>query len=176
MTDSNKSRDDDRLADTDFARVLTRASELDTMRGDRTVAEMRRAAEEAGISTASFDDALAELRTPRPNRRRSTIISAVTSLLIVVGSFVWMRGRAPVVSPGPPMEQQALVLRCLTPGDAAALVRPIMTLKTNTILISPERAPHILNVRGTRKQLEDVRSLLSQHDNSCPTPASAPGK
>jgi hypothetical protein len=64
MTGTDHPRDLQLLPADEARRLLTRATELEATRSaDLTVAELRQAAREAGISPAAFEQALAELDT-----------------------------------------------------------------------------------------------------------------
>jgi hypothetical protein len=81
-------------------RVLKRASELEAVRSAGTgVAQLREAAAEAGISTASFDAALGEVRDaeaglPAPlvrERRRKhvwTFLAGIAAVLLLMGALI----------------------------------------------------------------------------------------
>lgn len=171
-------------------RVLTRASELDAaLKAGATVAELRRAALEAGISAEAFEAALAELqddaaRVPDANVRRvrggrggrggrSWFFAVVIGLVMTVGAYGIARRRTPDVL-AVPMVEEAFVLRCLAPGQAAALVRPLMRLPQNTVTISPERAPGMITGRGTPDQMQQVRLLLDRYEEPAACPAAPP--
>ena len=63
MTERNQPRDADRLPEEAARRLLQRASELEAARSaELSVAELRDAAREAGITPGAFDQALAEVR------------------------------------------------------------------------------------------------------------------
>ena len=168
--------------------VLARASELDAARSAAiTVAQLRAAAVEAGISTSAFDRALAEVQvaeeTPVPAtsgssrrwRRAWTIAGAVVFLL---AAAMFARLRAPIPASAQTLVEETIVLRCLSPAEAAELVRPILTGPSATVTIpSAAGAPRVLLVRGTPAQLQQVKSTIDRHDGvgspACATPASA---
>ena len=52
------------------------------------------------------------------------------------------------------MVEEAFLLHCLSPGEAAELIRPLLRLGTNTIVHSPARAPRVLTIRATPAQME----------------------
>ena len=63
MTERNQIRDGERLSEDAARRLLDRASELEAVRGSVvSVAELRDAAREAGITLGAFEQALAEYR------------------------------------------------------------------------------------------------------------------
>jgi hypothetical protein len=63
MTERNEARDAERLPETAARRLLERASELEAARSaELSVAELREAAREAGITPTAFEQALAEIR------------------------------------------------------------------------------------------------------------------
>jgi len=155
-------------------RVLTRASELDAaLRGGTlAVSELRSAAVEAGISPEAFDAALAEVRdaedaeTPnvaeRPPARRWRWVAIGAMALIAVGSL----GVARQVVPDPaavPMVDRTFLLRCLSVDQAAALVRPVLDLRTNVVKSS---ATGVLSVHATAEQIEKVQSMLDSYDGA----------
>ena len=70
MTERNQARDAERLPETAARRLLERASELEAARGaELSVAELREAAREAGITPGAFEQALPN--TVRPLHHRS---------------------------------------------------------------------------------------------------------
>jgi hypothetical protein len=156
-------------------RLLERASELDAaLRGGTlAVSDLRSAATEAGISPEAFDAALAELRraeeVPAPNvrgqpRARRWWSWAAGGMALVALGTLGVARVAPSDIPGAPMFQQAFRLRCLSADQAAALIRPILDLPTNTVVYSPAAAPSVLGVRATALQLEAVRSTLDLYE------------
>ena len=122
----------------------------------------------------AFDAAVAELhgaRTrraghpPRHSPHRS--VAALVAALIVAGALALAWQLSPVSGPvgaGAPMLEEAIVLRCLAPGDAAEVVRPHLRLRANTVAVAPAHAPHVLTVRGTPAQLEHVKAVLDQYE------------
>ena len=164
------------------SRVLTRASELEAKHSaDATVAELRAAALEAGISVPAFDAALAEIRageqpqvleTSGPPTRRSRLgtVAAVIAVLAVAAMYTVSRRVVPVsaVEARPAVVEEAVLLRCLPAGEAAELIRPLLSLPTNTIVNSPEVAPRVLTIRATPEQMQKVRALLEKQQASCP--------
>ena len=63
MTERDSSRDTERLPEEAARQLLRRASELEANQGtEMSVADLRLAAREAGITTGAFEQALAELR------------------------------------------------------------------------------------------------------------------
>ena len=170
-------RDTEVLADPVAVRLLARASELDAaFRSGAAVADLRVAATEAGISPRAFDAALAELHgaeqapvpaetgevTKRPRRWALAGVSGLITagaLMLILGTAV-SRTVAPAI---PPMVEQAFLLRCLAPGEAAELVRPLLGLRTNSVAYSPI-APRVLTVHATPEQLREVRSVLDEHE------------
>jgi hypothetical protein len=100
MTERNQPRDSERLPEAAARRLLERASELEARRGaEMSVAELREAAREAGITPDAFEQALAEyhgtdLASPvpapgSPPRRlarfwpAALVLAALVSLLVV---------------------------------------------------------------------------------------------
>jgi hypothetical protein len=167
--------DPDVLPDAVTTRLLERASELDAaQRMGMTIAELRAAAAEAGISAHAFDTALAELDAteqppvvaprakPRRYGRLLAFTSGVIAVLVAISGIAVTRTPAPA-GVGDPTVEQAFLLRCLSPGQAAVLVRPLLDLPTNTVVVSPN-APGVLTVRGTPAQLGRVRALLDGYD------------
>jgi hypothetical protein len=170
-------------------RVLERAVELDQMRtAGSSVADLRSAAAEAGISAGAFDAALAELehgdRVPapaapkrKPKRVRLSVIAGTVAVL--VGFFAFMRTvPEPVQVPAEPMNEEAIVLRCLTPTEAAEVIRPLAQLYPNIVLRTAESS-RVLTIRATEKQLQQIKALLDQHEapgsTACATRPATPG-
>lgn len=172
-------RDDEVLSDPVAARLLDRASQLDAaLRTGAPVAELRAAAAEAGISAAAFEAALAEMRaedeqrTPRAvDRTRRAWARPLVVGLLGLAAFASM---AVVRTPTPageaaasvPTVEQSFLLRCLSPGEAAELIRPLLQLPANTIVHAPARAPRVLRVTGTAEQMASVKALLDKHESA----------
>lgn len=155
------------------AQLLARASELDAARlASAEIAELRAAAAEAGISTGAFDAALSELqaveRAPVPDvggqhrRARRWALGAGVAALIAAATLAWTQMRAPTAVAAPIVEE-AIVLRCLAPGEAAEFVRPLLG-DLGTVVYSPAQAPRVLTIRATPAQIEDIRAVLDQHE------------
>jgi len=100
MTERNQARDAERLPEAAARRLLERASELEAARGaELSVAQLREAAREAGITPGAFEQALAEYRetassptavaTPAPRRRlarlwpAALVLAALLSVLAI---------------------------------------------------------------------------------------------
>jgi hypothetical protein len=178
--------DPDALPEPAAARLLARASELDTAltSGAVRVADLRAAATEAGISAPAFDAALAELRdagpaglhgAPRQPRRRGRAwgLAAACAALIAAGALgLSLRPAAPGPVPGAPMVDEAYLLRCLSGAEAADLIRPHLTLPANTARV--REGSRVLNVRATPAQLRQIRAVLERHE-SAGSPACASG-
>ena len=164
------------LTATEAARLLNRASELDAASGAATVAQLRSAALEAGISPLAFEAALAEVRAqdelpthstaaPAGGIRRRTVAVVATALVALLAFFAAMR-TVPVGATemaAAPMTEEAFLLRCVAAGEAAELIRPLLPLPGNTVRTNAQ-APRVLTVRATREQLARVRGLLEKHE------------
>lgn len=158
-------------------RLLERATELDSAyRASGTVAELRAAAIEAGISGAAFDAALAELRdaersrvpvaqAPTRQRRPWRAVAAAIMALLAIGS-VGLARNAPPTSASTLIIEESIELRCLSSSQAAELARPYLGLPTNTVTYSPERRPGVLTIRATREQVDNVRAALNRNDGA----------
>jgi hypothetical protein len=178
------------LSDAEAERLLGRASELDAVRtAVSSVADLRAAAGEAGISAPAFDAALAELhedsggvereigRQP-PLRSRRWALSGLVAALFAAGALFVTLQRAPTggdATAGTPGIEEALLLHCVSPAEAAALIRPILSLPWNTIVVR-EEAPRVLTLRATPDQLQRAKELLAKYEgaesSSCaPRPA-----
>jgi hypothetical protein len=99
MTD----RDQVRLSEDKARRLLERASELEARRGSEVlVADLRKAAQEAGITTGAFDQALAELQSasvavaPPPQRRW---LMRILPAALILAFLVYFLGRTVIVAP-----------------------------------------------------------------------------
>jgi hypothetical protein len=100
MTERNKGRDAERLPEEAARRLLERASELEAVRSaELSVAELREAARDAGITPGAFEQALAEFRgtdqslvAPAPvRRRRLARLWPAALILAAVLSYLFLR-------------------------------------------------------------------------------------
>ena len=159
------------LSESDATRLLQRASELDAASSAHLqLAELRAAATQAGISANAFDAALEELQaaksrvvaesepTPRP-RRRWTVLVAIAAVLGAFGVFGSMR-----VVPAAQASaiEEVFLLRCLSPGEARALISPI--LARSGAAYAPANARRVLVVRASQPQIDKVRSILEKEE------------
>jgi hypothetical protein len=164
------------LAEPAAARLLERASQLDAAeRSGSAIEDLRAAATEAGISTRAFDAALAELKdTPTPvvpatrrprivTRTRAILLGFLLSAGIVAVSRL---GMPTTPASGIPMTEEAILLRCLTAVEAAELVRPLLTLRENTIVVRAAQAPRVLTLRVTAEQSRQVKQLLDRYEGA----------
>ena len=122
------------LSEPAAARLLARASELDAALARRCDAD-------------------------RPPHRGSGSRDLVGSVRCGAGRDAGGRARAGTRRDA--AAAPAILLRCLSGGQAAALVRPLLQLSANRIVISPH-APEVLTVRGTPAQITQVRRVLDE--------------
>ncbi len=164
----------ERVSEAVATRLLARASELDAAHDTRSsVVELRAAAAAAGISAHAFEAALAEVReTAKANtlrtarHRRTWIRAAIVALVLAAGMLTVIAQRTPrnvAAASGAPMHEEAVLLRCIAADDAAALIRPLLTLPTNQLVLSSS-ASRTLTIRATTQQLEQVKAALAPYE------------
>lgn len=132
--------DAERLPASAAARLIERASELDVHHAaGSAVADLRAAAAEAGISARAFNAALAELHGQEN--------APVPEVQVVprTRSRKWV---APVV-------EASILLRCLSPGEAAALMSPLLTTGSGTVVAG---GPAALTFDATALREDRARS------------------
>lgn len=157
-------------------RVLARASELESILGSGVpVPDLRAAAAEAGISTRAFDAALAEVQNaerthtphssaPRSRRRLTGPVTAVVTFLLVVATLAVGRTVAPAPVPATgPIVEEAFLLRCLSPIQAAELIRPVLRDRNNATIYAGN-APGIVRVRVTPQDMQRARSVIDKYE------------
>jgi hypothetical protein len=137
-------------------------------RAGASVAELRAAALEAGISESAFEEALGEIQRSeeagapevrRPTRLRLRIALAVMALALLLLGFFVMR----TIAPAPlGLVEETFTLRCMPANEAASMLRPIL-LRSGSIAFSM-RVPTELRVLGTPEQLRQARSILAEKD------------
>jgi bla regulator protein blaR1 len=77
--------------------------------------------------------------------------------------------RAPVGHAAPggsAIVEEAILLGCLSPGEAAELIRPLLGRDSSMTVVHSVRAPRVLTVRATPAQLGDVKALLQKHERA----------
>lgn len=172
------------------ARILERASELDAVQGPAArVAELRAAALEAGISERAFDAALEEMQRAQHAAAANALPSAQLVVSrkrrlvgVVAGVFAALIGAFAVLRMVMPPStaatvEEAFLLRCLAPGDAAALVRPIVSDANSRVTINPTQSPNVLTVRTTPDRMARVKAMIAAQDGngaSCTPPTPPP--
>jgi hypothetical protein len=180
------------LSEPTAARLLARASELDELRrAGSTVAELRAAAAEAGISAPAFDAALTELQqqavqAPAPDvirkpRRLGRVFGLAMASMIALLFGARMLFPVPGSSaPAVGISEETILLNCLARGDAAELVKRHFRTNGSNVTIDI-RTSGALIVRGTPQQVETARTVIEDFErenaNSCaipPAPAPAP--
>ena len=177
MDHRRSERDREILPDPVATRVLARASELEALRlAGASVAELRAAALEAGISESAFEEALGEIQRAEeagaPDVRRSvrsrvrTRAAIAAVVLILAGVFVSRM----VVPAAATVVEETFTLRCIPANEAASMLRPVL-VQTGTISFSMQ-IPTELKITGTQQQLDQARSILAERDvpgsASCP--------
>jgi hypothetical protein len=183
-----ESRDRTHLATTDAERLLKRASELDVARrAGSAVDELRAAATEAGISPQAFDAALAEMRGRRggPGLGPPTLpsllgrwrIVGLVAFLIAVAAMILLQRQANSVAVeaiSARTVEESVLLHCVTPDEAAEIVRPLLQNPWNTIVINPESSPGRVRIRGRTFELSRAKTELAKYDGdgsaACPVP------
>ena len=157
------------LSEPAAARLLARASELDAaLKGGTSIATLRAAAAEAGISSTAFETALAEAQaegqpqgSAAATRRRPRLWSWLAGAsLLVVGILTVAVQRS--VGPAGTIER-SLQVRCLSPQDAAELIRPYLD-RTSAVSIPP--SPDVLRIRATPAQIDRIRALLDRAEDA----------
>lgn len=157
--------------------LLARASELDVANASGSaIADLRQAAQEAGISAQSFDAALAEMHdvprkpaVPAPRRtRRRMIIGAVLGFLtaITVNS---LRHPSSSLTPASSLVTEDMVLKCITPEDAAQLIRPVLQKPAATVVISGAPGTRVLTVKATRDQMQQAKATIDRYEANSAT-------
>lgn len=170
--------DDDALRPAAAERVLARASRLDAARADAVrVRHLRAAAVEAGIGPGAFDTALAEVRTedaPRPSagaaagrRARRWFAGAAATVALVAAALATAGLRTGAnAPPGVSTVEEGVLLRCLAPGEAAELVRPLLSDRASTVRFNPRLAPRVLTIRTTPERLARAKTLLAEQEGA----------
>lgn len=169
MDHRRSERDREILPDPVATRVLERASQLEALRrAGASVAELRNAALEAGISESAFEEALGEIQRAeaagapdvrRPTRSRFRIAAAVAAVVLVLTGVYLSRRVAPAPAA---VVEETFTLRCIPANDAASMLRPIL-LESGSISFSM-RIPTELTITGSPEQLRQARSILAEQD------------
>jgi hypothetical protein len=168
------------------ARLFARAGELEAAgKTGFNVADLRAAATEAGIPLQAFEAALAEWRSkqphsvsaPAPAGRRSLrrlrggwAVAGVGAAALLLALGLRLTSAAPAAT----TFTEALMLRCLAPGEAAELVRPLLRDRSSTVEYNEARAPRVLTIRGTSDVLQQAKAVLAEHEGAAPACASTP--
>jgi hypothetical protein len=138
------------------------------------VAGLRAAAAEAGISAAAFDAALGELQkaeeAPPPVAVASTRrwrglflgLAGVGALVLAFGLFVIPTRLAPVATD---MVEHTIQLNSVPADRALEMIRPLLMSPSNRVVRSGNSSSTII-VRATPEQVQHVRSVIDQVDNS----------
>lgn len=180
MDHRRSERDRQILPDPVATRVLERASELEALRrAGASVADLRAAAVEAGISESAFEEALGEIQRAesagapdvrRPTRTRLRVGAAVTAVALLFTALYVIPRVAPAPASAPAVIEQTFTLRCIPAHEAASMLRPIL-VRSGAISFSM-RIPTELKITGTPEQLRQAESILTEQDvpgsASCP--------
>ncbi|MEO8622754.1 MAG: hypothetical protein ABI625_16905 [bacterium] len=150
------------------------------------VADLRAAAMEAGISPAAFDAALAELNSntgapvpsvrEQPRRRPRLFPFVFAALALLAVGWVTLRLVVPVregAAPSTPMLTEPIMLNCLSPDEAAGLIRPLLPLPSNKVVGFSGQAGRVLTVHATPAQLRMVKAALEKYEGTASSPACA---
>ena len=156
------------LSDPAAAKLLARASELDAaLKGSTSIATLRAAAAEAGISSAAFEAALLEAeaerqaQTPAAGSRRQKTWPRLAAAAVLLLAMITIGVQRSTLPAG--IIERALLVRCLPPQDAAELIRPYLD-RTSKVVIP--RGSRVLRIRATPAQLERIQSALDQAERA----------
>jgi len=172
MDHRRSERDRQILPDPVATRVLERASELEALRrAGASVADLRAAAVEAGISESAFEEALGEIQRAesagapevrRPTRRRLRLVAAFAAFALLLAGLYVIPRVAPAPESPAAVTEQTFTLRCIPANEAASMLRPIL-VRSGTISFSM-RIPTELKITGTREQLLQAEWILAERD------------
>jgi len=162
----------DVLSESAAKQLLARASELDAaLKGGTSVATLRAAAAEAGISPAAFDAALveaqAEGQTPVPatgTAHRSKVWPRVAVAALAFLAVLTVAVERSTIAAG--TIETTMQVRCISADDAAELIRPYGDRNTS-VRIRP--GARTLRIRATPAQLDRMRSVIDQAERASPT-------
>lgn len=153
-------------------RLLARASELDAVH--TSIAELRAAAAEAGISAQAFDAALAEVQKeippesqpPAPRRRRWVGIAvgaggALIAMIAFATVIIPTRAATPVL----PFVDLPINSPCILPEQAADVARPF--LGDGGSIVASQGG--VLRVRATAVQIDQIRAALKDFEARSPS-------
>ena len=187
----------ERLSDPLAARLLQCASEIDaTGQSGATVAELRHAAQAAGISEQAFDAALAELQQaqqpttlrtdPAPPRfSRMLRVATLWALVLVVPLVTLFTMRANRVKADAGAEglvDATITLTCLSASEASERLRALVLEEARRgnrdgkMRISfNSRDPRVLQVHATPAWVARMRATLAELENAPGTVCTLPG-
>jgi hypothetical protein len=165
------------LSEPAAAQLLARASELDAaLKGGTSIATLRAAATEAGISSTAFEAAVLEAQaehqvqalTVTPRRQKTWSWLAGAALLLLGLATIGVVRSTGVQRSTPPagMIERPLLVRCLPMQDAAELIRPYLD-QSSTVLIP--KGSRVLRIRATPAQLDKIGSALEQAERTSTT-------
>lgn len=175
------------LPETEVARLLARASELDARRrAGHSIGELRAAATEAGISAHAFEAALEELQGERPldtpspaappapvrGRARPGARWLIALPALLVALAIGSRAAAPPggqAEAGEPIHDATLEVRCVTAREAAEAIRPLLTDRRSSVRFRSADGPRTLDVRATEVQLQRARAAIIELERAAPT-------
>jgi hypothetical protein len=159
------------LSEPAAAQLLARASELDAvLEGGTSIATLRAAATEAGISPTAFEAALLEAQaehqvedpTVTPRRPKTWSMLAGSALLLLGLATIGVQRSALPVG----MVERPLLVRCLPMQDAAELIRPYLDQSSSVLIPKGSR---VLRIRATPAQLDRIEPALEQAERTSTT-------
>ena len=172
MDHRRSERDRQILPDPVATRVLERASELEALRrAGASVADLRAAAVEAGISESAFEEALGEIQRAdsagapdvrRPTRFRLRVAAAVAAFALLFTGFFVLRTVVPSSESPSSVADETFKLRCIPAHEATEMLRPIL-VRSGEVSFSM-RIPTELRIRGSPEQLQQARTILAEQD------------
>ena len=156
------------LSEPAAAQLLARASELDAaLKGGTSIATLRAAAAEAGISNTAFDAALIEVQAERPAQVPAVGAQRRRVWSWLAGASLVMLGMATVVvarSPTPTgLIEQSVMVRCLSIEEAGYMIRPYLD-RSSLVVARPES--RVLRIRATPAQIDRIRAVLDQAERA----------
>jgi hypothetical protein len=183
-----------RLSEPVANRLLERASEIDArLRAGSTVAELREAANAAGISAEAFEAALAEVQLegkkvpvmvfepaappqPKFNYRRFFTTISLQLIIVLVPLILYkyntskrVRSVSASAASGIEAYQHEIQLRCLSAEEASSIVKPIVMQKGSAAsgfrMAMRSSQPGVLRMTASDELLQEIRTALTKAEN-----------
>ncbi len=132
---------------------------------------------DAGLSPQQIDAMLAQMRSARTGRADGLVtlpsllgrwrVVGLLAFVVACAAMVLLQresNRVAVSAISARTVEESVLLQCLTPEEAAEIVRPLLAHEWNAVVVNPESSPGRVRLRGRTFELSRAKAELAKFE------------